>query len=376
MATTLAGVSRRAYVVLVGIAATMGILALVTALSLGKSMRDPEGFLGPAWVRFPMLIFAAFLLDVLPRTLWLSRLHPKRMPRIVADRVREHWGKERIILVVLGITCFYTTYVSYRNLKSFLPEVRPGVTFDRELHLLDRTLFFGHEPATVLHDLLGTSFTAHLLSFIYLWFLPMVPLALTGWLIWSRNLSYGYWFATSQCIAWTIGTASYYALPTVGPGFEYPWLVQPPALAHTPTTDLMEALKIQRDNFNYDLIPGAMQGVAGFASLHVGITVLVALLAQYTLRNRFVHWVLWINVVLTMFATLYFGWHYIADDIAGVVLALVSFYLGGLASGQVFDRHGMSSHPTTMDSKIPRKHPKAGAEPTSGDTQAAVTDPD
>ena len=48
-----------------------------------------------------------------------------------------------------------------------------------------------------------------------------MPLALTAWLVWSRNISYGYWFATSQCIAWALGTASYYALPTLGPGFEY-----------------------------------------------------------------------------------------------------------------------------------------------------------
>ena len=80
------------------------------------------------------------------------------------------------------------------------------------------------KPATVLHAVFGTSFSAHVLSAIYLWFLPLVPLALTAWLIWSRNISYGYWFATSQCIAWALGTASYYALPTLGPGLEYSWL--------------------------------------------------------------------------------------------------------------------------------------------------------
>ena len=92
--------------------------------------------------------------------------------------------------------------------------------------------------------MLGTSFSAHLLSAIYLWFLPLVPLALTAWLIWSRNISFGYWFATSQCIAWTLGTASYYALPTLGPGFEYPWLYDD--LAHTPTSELMDSLVYAR----------------------------------------------------------------------------------------------------------------------------------
>lgn len=32
---------------------------------------------------------------------------------------------------------------------------------------------------------------------------------------------------------------------------------------------------------------------------------------------------------------------------------VVSFYIGGLASGQKFDRHGLASHPTTTTSKVP-----------------------
>ncbi len=46
-----------------------------------------------------------------------------------------------------------------------------------------------------------------------------------------------------------------------------------------------------------------------------------------------------------MVATLYFGWHYIADDVAGVMIALVSFYVGGLASGQKFDKRGLALAP-------------------------------
>ena len=81
-------------------------------------------------------------------------------------------------------------------------------------------------PAIVLHDLLGDGISAEFLSSVYLWFLPLVPLALAVWLVWSRNLAFGYWFATSQCLAWTLGTVSYYALPTLGPGFQHPWLYQ------------------------------------------------------------------------------------------------------------------------------------------------------
>src|SRR3954462_5481759 len=231
---------------LVGNAVLMGGAAIVVAIVYDKRLIDPEGsFLGPSWLRLPLLVVGALLLDLLPRTLWLSRGNPRLMPAVARERWRTHWNRERLTLVALGIVCFYVVYVSYRNLKSFLPFVHPHL-YDRELHLLDRTLLFGHDPAIVLHSALGEGFVAWPLSYVYLWFLPLVPLAVTAWLVWSRNLSYGYWFVTSQCIAWTLGTLSYYALPTLGPGLEYGQIYFD--LPHTPTARLMESLSSGRHN--------------------------------------------------------------------------------------------------------------------------------
>ena len=129
---------RRAYVVLVGTAAVMGILAIITAIALDKRLADPDGFLGPSWLRLPMLVGGAFLADLLPRTLSQSRMRPAEMPAVFRARVRSHWTRERVTLVVMGVVCFYITYVSYRNLKSFLPFVLSDKMYDRELHLLDR----------------------------------------------------------------------------------------------------------------------------------------------------------------------------------------------------------------------------------------------
>ena len=321
----------------------MGSLAIVTAALLDKRLADPDGFLGPSWIRLPLLVSGALLADLLPRTLWLSRGRPRRMREVAMGRLRSHWSRERITLVVMGIVCFYITYVSYRNLKSFLPFVSEK-KYDYELHLVDQALMLGHEPGEVLHHLLGTQVAAHFLSAIYLWFLPLVPLAVTAWLVWSRNISYGYWFVTSQCIAWSLGTLSYYMLPTLGPGFAYPWLYED--LSRTPTTDLMDSLFNARVRVTLEGIEGAVQSTAGFASLHCAITLLVALMVQYTVRSRAVRWTFWVNFAVTMVATIYFGWHYIADDVAGILIALLAFYLGGLASGQKFDHHGLASHPT------------------------------
>jgi hypothetical protein len=54
---------------------------------------------------------------------------------------------------------------------------------------------------------------------------------------------------------------------------------------------------------------------------------------------RWLKVIFWVNACLTAVATLYFGWHYVADDVAGVAIALVAFYVGAWASHQSFTRH-------------------------------------
>ena len=237
---------------MVTIAVVMGLLAIITGQALGYPLRDPEGFLGPAWVRLPLLCLGAFIADVVPRTLWRSRGRLSRFRTEARLLIREHWTRERITLVVLGLVCFYVTYVSYRNLKNFLPFVRGGQTRqgDYELHKFDQWLMFGNDPAIVLHNLLGTTVSAHVLSWVYLIFLPMVPISVTIWLVWSRNVSFGYWYVTAQCICWTLGTASYYMIPTLGPNFAFPWLYS--ELDPTGVTELQDALYYGRQNVRFD----------------------------------------------------------------------------------------------------------------------------
>jgi membrane-associated phospholipid phosphatase len=90
-------------------------------------------------------------------------------------------------------------------------------------------------------------------------------------------------------------------------------------------------------------LTNTLSGVAGFASLHIAITLLVALMIQYTTTLRWLKIVFWANASITVVATLYFGWHYVADDIAGVAIALVSFHAGAWASGQSLSRRRVGS---------------------------------
>ncbi|MDZ5664063.1 phosphatase PAP2 family protein [Nocardioides sp. S-58] len=324
---------RRASTFLVANAFVIGALAFAASLLLDRPIADPEGsFLGPSWVRLPVLCAAAIVADLLPRALWQGRLDPVRTVDAVRHRVRTHWTGPRLRLVVVGISAFYVIYVSYRNLKSVLPLVR-DVKYDRELRVLDRLLLLGHDPATVLQDVLGTGVVAHLLSAVYLTYIPLVAILVTVWLVWSTNIRYGWWFVTAQGIAWTLGAASYYLLPTLGPGIMYPWLTTD--LTPNGTSDLMDSLVHARQGFLWG--DGDYQGVAGFASLHTAIALLWALMARATIANRTIRTVFWLNFAATVVATLYFGWHYIADDLAGVAIAIAAFRIGAWATGHRLD---------------------------------------
>ena len=341
---------------LVAIAVMMGALAIICSQSLDYPLRDPDGFLGPAWIRLPLLVAGAFIADVLPRTLYRARGNPQRLKAEASLLIKEHWTGERITLVVVGLVSFYVTYVSYRNLKNFLPFIRSdgaghAKKYDYSLLKMDEWLGFGHDPSTLLHNVLGTGVSAQVLSFVYVLFLPMVPVSVVVWAVWSRNVSFGYWFITAQCICWALGTASYYAVPTMGPNFYAVWLYQD--LPNTGVAKLQNALFEGRQSILFNPFADGVQSVAGFASLHVAITVTLALVGQYTLRTKAFRVGLWVYSFLTILATTYFGWHYIADDIAGLFIALVAVYLGGIATGQKFDRGGRSSHPTTTTDEVP-----------------------
>ncbi len=358
----------------------MGVVAVVAGVALGEGVRDPDGSLGPGWLRLPLMVAGAFVLDVVPRSLWRSRRRMRSFGSHAKSIIDEHWTRERIMLVVIGLGSFYVTYVSYRNLKNFLP-VMGGPLRDNVLHALDKTIMFGHEPAIVLHQLLGENLSAHVLATVYLLFLPISPLSLIVYLVWSRNISYGYWYATAQCLAWALGTVSYYALPTLGPNFAYPFLYAD--LDTTGVAELQKSLYWSRqDVLNTPLTTDSIQSVAGFASLHVGIILTLALVTHYTVRHAAIRWAMWVYFGLTVVSTLYFGWHYIADDVAGAAIAIVSVWLGGLATGQKFEKHGRSSHPTTSTGRVPLDEedddePRAVAvpDPAADTGPGPVTDP-
>jgi len=324
--------TRRAYGFAVGLALSVGLLAWVGSYRLDLPLRDPDGLAGPAYIRLPLIVIIFFLSDVVPRCLIKNRGFKNFVPSFKAY-TKERWTKSRIALVGVGLSSFYVVYVSYRNIKGFLPFVRTDTLYDSTLHKLDIALMFGHDPAVVLHHVLGTGISAHVLSYIYIMFLTFVPVSLGAALVWSKNVATGFWYVTALCINWVLGALSYYWLPSLGPFYKNGAFNE---LPETGVTALQRGLAAGRQRVLEDPhSTTSIQSVAAFASLHVSIIFTAALICHYVIQSRWVRWTMWIYFVLTAISTVYFGWHYLLDDIAGLAIGWIAVWIGAKTTGHV-----------------------------------------
>jgi membrane-associated phospholipid phosphatase len=184
----------------------------------------------------------------------------------------------------------------------------------------------------MLHDLLGTGIAGQLLSWVYLAYLTFVPISVVAAVAWSRRVAAGVWYVTAVNVNWVLGLLSYYLVPSLGPVF-----VDPPLADQMPVTqvwNLQQLLLVDRVRFVADPAgSGAIQSIAGFASLHVSVLFSAALMAHLLGAWRSLRVGLWVLLGLTMLATIYFGWHYLIDDVAGLAIGGASVWLAGAATG-------------------------------------------
>jgi hypothetical protein len=312
------------------LAVGMAIAAGVVAAAYELPLRDPDGFAGPNYIRLPLILLLAFLIDVAPRTLRRAR-SLRTVGGTFLAVVRERWTWPNVRFVLMGLGTWYVTYVAFRNLKSFVPFVNSGIE-DRELAAFDRVLFLGHDPGVLLHQLLGTGWMADVMSLIYVAWIGFVPLSLVVALVWSRNVTGGAWYVTAVAVDWVLGVLTYFAIPTVGPIYAKPDQFE--GIADTFVGKLAAVMLEDRQEVLADpFATDAVQTIAAFASLHVGIMVTACLIAHLLGLPRLVRTGLWVFFALTVLATVYLGWHYVADVLGGVVLGVSGVWIAALGTG-------------------------------------------
>jgi hypothetical protein len=307
------------------------LLALVATRVAGVTFRDWEHAVGWRLLQMAGLVALLVVLDIVVRAAVRSR---RLTPSWAAVREvqRERWTGRRVAAVAGALVSFYVTYLAYRNVKSAVPLLRPGELFDRPLADFDRDLFGGNDPAAVLHTLLGTGIAAEVLALVYVAFFYFVLASLPLALVFSPVPQGGIFYVTAVAINWGLGAASYLLLPARGPIY-----FEPGGFTDLPATDvthLQGVLLRQRAEFLTDPMAGnAHQGIAAFASLHTSIIFTAAVAAHMLGLGRRLRIALWVLFALTTTATVYWGWHYVADDLAGVAIGGLALALARALTG-------------------------------------------
>src|SRR5919112_1376148 len=304
--------------------------AVAVALTYHLPIRDPDGAGVPTYVRLPVILFLAFLTDVAPRAAWRGR-SLVGFPRTLLSVVRERWPWEHTRFALVGLGAWYLTYAAFRNLKSFVPFVNRSL-WDDALERFDRILWLGHDPATVLQAVFGTGWAAHFFSFVYVAWIVFVPVSLVVALVWSRDRAGGAWYVTAVAVDWVLGAATYFLVPSLGPVYTQPQDFSD--LPHTYVWTLQESMIQDRYTVLHDPFgTHAVQTIAAFASLHVGIMVTVCLIVRLLGMRRWIQVSMWSFLAVTVVATVYRGWHYFADALAGAALGATAGWIAALGTG-------------------------------------------
>jgi PAP2 superfamily protein len=307
------------------VAALTVLVALICTGHAGMTFRDPDNVAA----KYVLMVGAAIVLLV-----WLdiARGSGRRWPSRPAMRAvrRRRWTRGRCAAVAVGMLSFYVAYLAYRNLKATLPLLSDHL-YDNGLADADRLLFAGHDPAALLHGLLGTGVSAHVLSTIYAGFIVFLPLSLAIALVFAEDVRASLVYAAALSINWILGIASYFLLPSLGPVYAYSEKFS--SLPYTEATRLQDMLLDQRVAFLAHPNAAIPQAIAAFASLHIAMSFTALLTARRLGASRLLIRALWTWLILTTVATVYLGWHYFLDDAAGVLIGGAALALAQALSG-------------------------------------------
>ena len=316
-------------------------VVLARSAAVGVPVRDPDGqMFRDRLIKAVVFLVVIALVEAVVRSgrRWWR-------PGSVFGKLRERWTPQRIALVATGLVGYHLVYLGYRNLKSWnaFNPLR-----DDDLLDFDKALFLGHSPAVLLHSLFGEAGAADFFSFVYRSFTYVIVVSLVASLALIPSVRRAYVFLCAATYAWILGTLSYYLLPSLGPYATAPWEFD--GLRATKITETQAEYLAERAHFLANsAAPDAFVSLGAFASLHVGFSTLVFLMARYYGLKRTAR-VLAVYLTLVVISTIYFGWHYVSDDIAGVLLAATAVLLGHWtvsspfrrANGQSESRRGSS----------------------------------
>lgn len=221
-----------------------------------------------------------------------------------------------IVTIVLKLFC---------NLKQIIPLVNPRL-FDSAFWQMDITFHLNHSPTLLFLKIPQSSWLWIFIDKFYVTFFIKNMIIPWIFIFQTKSAALRHRFIFAICLCWIIGGLSYYLFPAVGPCFFKAELFQ--GLNIPVAKALQNSLWAEYNSFiNNPLVYRAktFYGVAAMPSLHVAI---VALFFIFSLKlNHILSTLILVYTILTLCGSVMLGWHYAIDGYAGVVLAILVYFI-------------------------------------------------
>ena len=300
--------------------------------SLEKNPR--KGLLAYEWATLTYLVltlaYVLIMYSYLPnsQSMVSGRIH-------IAAITFAMWGVYR--MVPCGLTLTLRAVVQLAFLSWWYPDI---FELNRVLPNLDHIFatweqdLFGCQPALLFPQIIDNAIFSELMCLGYTCYYPLMAIVGVAILLFRNEAFERVIFVTLA--SFFIHYIIFIALPVTGPQYYFQAVgLEEIAEGHFPNL---------HDYFNHNQIrmacPGYSEGVfynwvdiahdagerpvAAFPSSHVGLTVVVMLIAlQYRLRRLF--WILFPFAILLFFSTVYIRAHYAIDAIAGLVSGVLCY---------------------------------------------------
>lgn len=246
--------------------------------------------------------------------------------------IRRNWFEIVLLRMPLAFGIIYLMNYVHLAFKVNIPNFAP-YSWDQSFAETDRILFLGYDPWTFSHAILSNFNATLVVDTLYrVWFLVLQFCIFSIVALGFRH-KLRLTFLLAYSLNWAIGGAFLaIMMPAVGPVYMERLYGDP---TFKPLMDLLHdqarfgtltALNLQEWLWDGLTKPDvAPFGISAFPSLHVEMAATCACLGFSV--HRALGWALAAFTVVILVGSVHLGWHYAIDGFAGIVLAVLLWYI-------------------------------------------------
>jgi hypothetical protein len=321
---------------LYAVAAITQISALAESLYLGRPFEIRLVLFSLPVVLITAGVSALYL--AIKELIRLWRIRHEGSATIALGRlvVHDFLAPERLANILHSTIAVSLFISAFLTLKALLPEIHP-FQWDETFMEWDRAVHFGSHPYELLQPVLGHPYVTKALNVAYnAWFFFMLAVwVMVGYARYDTALRQHFLLAFMLC--WFAGTSVLGTIfSSAGPCFygrllggEDPFQPLITYLNSVDGTIGLYALHTQDMLWkSYVDGEGLIRGISAMPSMHVGTSVLFALLS-FAAGKRWLGWFFVAFTAVIFLGSIELAWHYAIDGYAGAVVALAAWFVAG-----------------------------------------------